>query len=319
MSSSARDQVTRLLALVPYLQARDAVPLSEVASDFGVSTDQVRRDLQVLWMCGLPGFGPGELIDIDFEAIENHPDGLVRLENAEYLSRPVRLDRVEASALIVALRALRETSSSDARAVIDRTLARLERAAGHAIEALTVPGTPPEAVQHRDELARAIVEDRQVRLEYYVPTRDETTIRVVDPVALLREDGIAYLDGWCHLAGDRRTFRLTRVLGVSVLDTPREVRSLPARARVFERAPGASRATIRLAPYHRWFVEHHEVESVAEAPDGGLEVSLWVNDPRWLVRLALRLAPGLEIIEPVVLREQVQQTARAALTLYAPA
>lgn len=317
--SGARDQVTRLLALVPYLQAREAVPLSEVAADFGVTPEQVRRDLQVLWMCGLPGFGPGELIDIDFEAIESDPDGLVRLDNAEYLSRPVRFDRVEASALIVALRALRETSGAEARAVIDRTLARLERVAGDAIEALTVPAVPPEAVRHRDELARAIAEDRQVRLDYYVPTRDETTQRRVDPVALLREGGISYLDGWCHLAGDRRTFRLSRIHGVAVLDSPREVRTLAPRARVFEPAPDAARATIRLAPYHRWFVEHHPVESVAETADGGLEVGLWVNDPRWLVRLALRLAPGLEIIEPVSLREHVQQTARSALALYAPA
>ena len=34
--SGARDQVTRLLALAPYLQARGGVPLSEVAADFGV-------------------------------------------------------------------------------------------------------------------------------------------------------------------------------------------------------------------------------------------------------------------------------------------
>lgn len=317
--SGARDQVTRLLALVPYLQARGAVPLSQVAGDFRVQPEQIRRDLRVLWMCGLPGFGPGELIDIDFESIESDPDGLVRLDNAEYLSRPVRFDRVEASALIVALRALRESSGADAREVIDRTLARLERVAGDAIQALTVPAVAPEVVRHRDELARAIAEDRQVRLAYYVPTRDETTQRVVDPVALLREDGIAYLDGWCHLAGERRTFRLSRVHGVAVLDTPREVRTLTSRPRVFEPSPSAARATIRLAPYHRWFVDHHPVESVAETADGGLEVGLWVNDPRWLVRLALRLAPGLEIIEPVALREQVRQTARAALALYDPA
>lgn len=313
---SARDQLNRLLALVPYLQARGEVRLSRVAADFGVSPEQIRKDLQVLWMCGLPGFGPGELIDIDFEAIEKDPDGLVRIDNAEYLSRPVRLDRVEASALIVALRALREGSPRESREVIDRTLTKLEAAAGGApVE--VVPGFGRAMLQRRSELERAIREDRQVELEYYVATRDETTVRVVDPVALLRDDGNDYLDGWCHLAGSRRTFRLSRVHRVSVLDTPRVTRELPPRTSIFEIEPGAELATIRLASHHRWFVDYYPVEAVRELDEGCLEVDLHVNDPRWLVRLALRLAPGLEIVAPAGLRDLTVRTARSALAHYA--
>ena len=74
----ARAQVTRLLALVPYLQNRGAVALREIAADFGVSTQQVRRDLNVLWFCGLPGLGPGDLIDLNFESFEDDADGRVR-------------------------------------------------------------------------------------------------------------------------------------------------------------------------------------------------------------------------------------------------
>ena len=67
---------------------------------------QMLKDLRVLYMCGLPGYGPGELIDINVEAIEDDPDGLVRVDNAEFLARPLRLGSNEASALIVALHAL---------------------------------------------------------------------------------------------------------------------------------------------------------------------------------------------------------------------
>ena len=72
--------------------------------------DQICKDLKVLWMCGLPGLTPDKMIDVDFEAIEDDPDGVVRIDNADYLARPVRLGSSEASALIVALRALREGS-----------------------------------------------------------------------------------------------------------------------------------------------------------------------------------------------------------------
>lgn len=315
---SARDQVNRLLALVPYLQARGEVPLSRVAADFGVAPTQIRKDLEVLWMCGLPGFGPGELIDIDFESISSDPDGMVRVDNAEYLSRPVRLDRVEASALIVALRALREGSPRESREVIDRTLAKLEAVAGGgpAPVEVVLPGYGQAALRRRDDLERAIREDRQVELEYYVATRDETTLRVVDPVALVREDGYDYLDAWCHLAGARRTFRLSRVHRVTVLDTPRATKQLPPRPSVFEAGPSAVLATIRLASYHRWFVDYYPVQEVRELDEGRLEVDLPVNDPRWLVRLALRLAPGLEIVGPADLRALSARTAQATLALY---
>jgi proteasome accessory factor C len=49
--SGARDQVARLLALVPYIQARSEVPLEQAAADFGVSPAQIVKDLNVLWYC----------------------------------------------------------------------------------------------------------------------------------------------------------------------------------------------------------------------------------------------------------------------------
>jgi proteasome accessory factor C len=125
--NGAREQVSRLLALVPYLQTRSDVSLAQAAADFGVSADQIRKDLKVLWMCGLPGLTPDKMIDVDFEAIEDDPDGVVRIDNAEYLARPVRLGSSEASALIVALRALREGSPEASAEAIDRALSKLER------------------------------------------------------------------------------------------------------------------------------------------------------------------------------------------------
>ena len=43
--SGAPAQLPRLLALVPYLLARPGIRLAEVAADFGITEDQLRRDL----------------------------------------------------------------------------------------------------------------------------------------------------------------------------------------------------------------------------------------------------------------------------------
>jgi len=114
--SNARDQVQRLLALVPYLRENDGARVDDVAKEFGVRPKQIIADLKVLWFCGLPGLGMGDLIDVDMDALEG--EGVIRVSNADYLSRPLRLDSSEAAALIVALRALREGSDDDVRPII---------------------------------------------------------------------------------------------------------------------------------------------------------------------------------------------------------
>jgi proteasome accessory factor C len=319
--ASTRDQLARLLALAPYLQTRGEVPLSEVAADFGVSTAQMLKDLRVLYLCGLPGFGPGELIDINVEALENDPDGLVRIDNADYLARPLRLGSNEATALIVALRALLDSSTIASREVVERTLAKLEAATEEGATPLVdvrVPEPPPALKQARDSLARAITADRQVRLGYLVPTRDEVTERVVDPIALQLSDGKTYLDAWCHLADDRRLFRVDRITAVEVLDSPRAVPDLEPRdlsEGLFEAGPDDLVVRLRLRREMRWFAEYYPVLTAEETDDGGLDVTLAVSDERWLLRLALRFGTGLRVLEPAELDERVRAVAREALRL----
>lgn len=333
MAGGARDQVSRLLALVPYLQRRTDLTLSEVAAEFGVTPRQIHADLRVLWMCGLPGLTPDRMVEVDMEALEVpvddaddtavriDPGGTVRIDNVDFLPRPVRLGSSEAAALMVALQALGEAGSGESREVVDRVLAKLEEAASAGpLPTAQLAPRPAEGAEHARDLVRAVADDRQVRLAYYVPVRDETTERVVDPVALLTRDGHDYLDAWCHLAEDRRLFRLDRVERVEVLDAPRTRPDLAPRdlaAGLFEASADDELATLRLAPHARWVAEYHPVEALRELGDDVCEVDLRYADPRWVVRLALRLGPAVEVVSPPALREQVGAEAARTLALYA--
>ena len=252
--SGAREQVARLLALVPYIQARREVSLDQAAADFGVRPAQIVKDLNVLWFCGLPGLGMGDLIDVDMDALEG--EGMIRVSNADYLSRPLRLDSSEASALIVALRALREGSSDDVRPIVDRTLGKLEAAAGDgaALAArvdVRLPSDQGRVDELRERLSRAVDARRQVRLDYYVPTRDESTERVVDPLRVVTADGNTYLDAWCHLAEDQRLFRLDRISTAEVLESTVREHGVPPRDLadgIFRPAADDLQVTLRLEP-----------------------------------------------------------------------
>ena len=320
--SGARDQVTRLLALAPYLQTRGEVRLKDAAADFGVTPAQLLKDLRVLYMCGLPGFGPGDLIDINVEALLDDPDGVISIGNAEYLARPLRLGSTEASALLVGLRALLESSPEGTRDVIERTLAKLERAAESGsgpVVAVHQPEPRVDLTPALRELDRAVGTNRQVQLGYYVPARDETTDRVVDPIALLRVEGRDYLDAWCHLAEDRRLFRVDRITAVAVLESARLTHDLEPRdlsAGLFAPGPDDAEARVRLTPNARWFAEYYPVLSTEECADGALEVTLAVADERWLLRLALRFGPDLTVLAPEGLRHRIRSVAREALGLH---
>ncbi|MGH3663124.1 MAG: protein pafC, partial [Micromonosporaceae bacterium] len=122
------DRLSRLLNLVPYLLSRPGIRIVDAAGDLGVSARQLREDLELLWVCGLPGYGPGDLIDMSFDG-----DSVTITYDAG-IDRPLRLTPEEALALIVALRLLAETPGLPNREAVERALAKIESAAGDAAD-----------------------------------------------------------------------------------------------------------------------------------------------------------------------------------------
>jgi proteasome accessory factor C len=316
---STAERMTRLLALVPYLQARpDGVRLADAAGDFGVSEAQLRRDLDLLWVCGLPGHGPGDLIDLAFEGDR------VRVTFTAGLVRPLRLTTDEAVALIVALRTLRELPGLAEGEAVSRALAKVSAAAGHPAEVAAPVAVSVDA----RELSLAVVRDglerrRALFLHYYVPSRDERTQRVVDPMRLLLVDGHWYLEAWCRNVEGTRLFRLDRIDDVTVLDEPA---APPAEAHerdlddgLYQPAEEAPLVRLRLARTARWVADYYPVEEQAEVadPTGGLAVAVRTSDLAWARRLVASLGGAALVDEPVELADQVAGEARAALARYA--
>jgi proteasome accessory factor C len=172
----------------------------------------------------------------------------------------------------------------------------------------------------RDRLAGAVAQQRQVRLEYYVPTRDESTRRVVDPLAVVHADGHTYLDAFCHVAEDQRLFRLDRISAAEVLDSPVQPHAgLPPRdlaAGIFSASEHDLLVTLRLSPAARWVAEYYPVEDASEEPGGGLTVRMRIGDPALVTQLMLRLGAGGEVLEPADLADQVRRVAAEARAHY---
>jgi proteasome accessory factor C len=316
---TSQGQVRRLLSLIPYLRGHDGAAMGDVARAFGISTKTLREDLNVLWMCGMPGLSPGDLIDIDMDAVDG--EGVIHLSNADYLTRPLRLAADEALALVLALRTLREVAGPGERDAIDRALKKLETAGGK-------PKVPDQASVNvtaaRDEIQARINDGlrRGLRLDltYDVASRAETTRRMVDPLRVFILEGYGYLEAWCYSAQALRTFRLDRIAAVEVTDEPitgHDVQLKDLSAGWFDTLRDAPLVTLELKPWAAWVAEYYPTEQVAAHEDGGLTVSLRVTDPAWLRGLLLRLGGAAEVVAPAGAGDSAVEAADEALDQYA--
>ncbi|PZR52819.1 WYL domain-containing protein [Xylanimonas oleitrophica] len=320
MAERADDRLVRLLGLVAYLDGAGPVPVAELAGRFGVSEQQIRDDVDQLWVTGTPGYWPDDLIDFDADAVER---GVVHLREARGLTRPLRLGTREAVALVAALRAMAASGpvqADPARAqLVASALDKLTTATGEAASAVDVrlaaDGDPRVVQAVTDALARG----RRLRIRY-VNAADVAGERDVDPVRLLTQDESAYLLAWCHRAQGRRTFRLDRVLWARVLDVPVEGRQVDVDVdvaqSVAEAGQDAAVATVRFASAARWVAEEVPTEAVRDLPDGSFEVRLRVTNPAWLRRLLLAGGPDVLEVSPPQVAADVAQAARAALAAY---
>ncbi len=319
-SGNAKEQVARLLALVPYLHARGEVDVSDAARHFNVTVAQLRKDLTVLFLVGLPGGLPDDLIDVDVEAFEGR--GVIRVSNADYLSRPIRFAPAEAAALSVALGAMIDSVDEVGQEVIERTLDKLREVLPSVAQApgLHVQSADVAVGAVERTLTTAARAQRQVRLRYHSASSDQVTERVVDPRAISHVDGLRYLDAFCHTAGQERVFRVDRILEATPLDTP--VADPSARPRDLTRdwfVPGdETRVTLLLESAAAWVPEYYPVAASRRRDDGRVEVDMQTSSHAWMSRLLMRLAPDVTVLAPQSLAREHAERLRSALALYDP-
>jgi proteasome accessory factor C len=319
MTSGATDQLPRLLSLVPYLLTRPGAKLADVARTFNVSEEQLSRDLDLVYMCGLPGYYPGDLIEVDITA-----SGRITLSNADTIARPMRLSRDEALPLIVGLRMLADLPGLHDREAVDSVLAKLEDAAEEVDAARTSVAVDVDAPSRSSRVLATLEEALRTRhrlhLGYFVPSRDETTERDVDPMRMSVVDGRSYLEGWCRRAEAVRLFRLDRITAATILDAPAdpppEAQPRDLEAGLFQPGPNDVHVVLELTPAGRWIAEYYPCDGVEPLPGGGTRVELRTPDLRWVRRLLLRLGGSARAIEPPELAAEVARDAAAALDAY---
>jgi proteasome accessory factor C len=305
-------RLARILSLLPYAIQNPGVTVDELAARFNISKKDLRADLDLVFMCGLPGYTPADLIEVDYEG--DH----VYIRAGDYFGAPLNLTPAEGLALYAgasALTNLPELAQADA---LERALAKLGRALGMSEEGSAIQvSVDAGSSEHLQELQDAIAGERRVSIEYMSASRGELTQREVDPWGLIAALGHWYVVGFDHLSEEERMFRTDRMKSVTKLDEPAPPPSDfdPEKYRGAFIGGGSDRriAFDISAPVAGWFMDYYPVASSAPAKDGWTRVELAIGGPRWPATLLMKLGDQVRNVEPAemstVARDLAEQIA----------
>ena len=294
------EQTARLLDLVPFLLSHQGISLSDLAKHFNIDTEIMLDDLNTLWMCGLPGYTPLELIDLAFDS------GYVTIRNAASLAYIRTMSSSEIVALTLGLDLLREDSLElgiEQRERIDALSTKLREQIGVHISIAASPTTA-----HRSVVSNSIAQRVPVDLTYYSTNSDEETKRTVTAYDFFLENDVEYFQGYCHTSRGMRTFRVDRIVSVSLSKLEEVVPEAKAEKSESVRV-GATVRSLDRASAEAFGLDFADLRL-------GESVALAAFSQEWLVRSIFAGAGSLVIEEPQEIRLLFSQSIDATMALY---
>jgi predicted DNA-binding transcriptional regulator YafY len=165
----------------------------------------------------------------------------------------------------------------------------------------------------------------KLHLTYWNRANDEITERDVSPQRLVHYRNNWYLDGWCHLRNDIRSFSLDAIRKVNVIEG--KVKDVPDAELDAVLASGygifsgkkVQWATLRFTPQRaRWvsLEEWHPKQRARFAKDGSYEIDVPFTSTKELMMDILKFGPDVEVVSPPSLRAEVAARAEETAKKY---
>lgn len=338
--------VARLLALVQWVKTHPGQSFDSLASHFGVSSQQIRKDIDSSSLAGADHV-PCQGLDFDFADLR---EGKVTLSNAGGLANQLHLDELDREVLAFALAALEagpwqsyarqlsqllqsnpdvqvsaaqsQVAASGAGLAATKADVELETAAS--AEAKNLAGPMNAALsQVFATVLEALTTGRSLKLSY-VDAAGISSQRNVDPWWLVSDGARLTLVGYCHGARAKRRFRLERISALSLggqvrKGAPEPNTSADKRRRARGQSWGrtAKTVTLRIRPSGIWLTQVASPKQVIYNQDGTITVEIIGRSQAWLESVVLRASGELVAVEPATLLEKVSVRAAKARANYA--
>ena len=292
-------RTARLLDLVPFINTHQGIALKELSKHFDVTPTQMNADLTTLWMCGLPGYTPLELMNLDFES------GFVSIGNASTLSKPRAITFQECVALLLGLDLTISSLPSDRLDLLtaaESLRKRLTDILGLPVNLSVVPTTSGGVAT---AIAQAIQKNSGLNIRYHSLYKDQVTERTVVPLNVYEADNQQYMHAFCFTAQAYREFRIDRIDQVEPTEVSLELSgeiSNTEKINFSITIMGSSRDVSE-----RFAVEHLVIGTTQE---------LSSFSRQWIERSVMASGEAVQLSTPLDIRGEIAKKAQLMLNRY---
>lgn len=299
----------RLMAITLYLMNRETVSASALAARFEVSKRTIQRDMEALSKAGIP-------IVSTYGA-----DGGYGVMDGFRLTKQIA-GTDDYRNIITALRGLRTAYGGKE---VDETLNKALLSMPHDTQRVFVDFSAASEDPSVERYLRAMngaIAGRSLLKILYTNATGKSSSRVVEPLALSLRWYAWYLFAYCREKRDYRLFKLQRITGCEAVPGSFSKKHRDIEARMEESAKADSReqyhVRLRCTKAALQQVQEYLRGKVVKVYDGGDTELLLPEKPfeRMWFSLLLGFGNEVEVLEPVSLRQMLQDKAKEICDLY---
>lgn len=334
--SGAGAQFAQSLNVLSWFRSHPNGTFMQASAQLGLPVAQIKHELHKLSCCGLPGYLPGQLVEVSLDKTT------AQVSYTAGLDRPLALTTMEAGVLLFNLEALRSMLPEDSYADVDSVSNKLRNLLRERREHSDISGRVGLLASEKEKgelseeesreaeyltlLQRAISERCLVSADYHSLSSDTVTRRTWTPDHLALINGETYL--WGREEGrEQRTYAVTRMSGLELGEAgSADATQMPQITSddPFNFAQREDWATLTLSPAVAWMLEYYplwvvEDEGEGATPHAGDSAGTMVTLPdtgNWLERFCVAYAHDITVLEPIGLKDRVRQRAQQGLAAY---
>lgn len=288
---------SRLFQILYYLLEKGQATAAELAAAFEVSVRTIYRDVDALSGAGIPIY------------TQTGRGGGIHLLDHFVLDKAL-LSETEKEEILTALQSMLVVGvAPGAGETLTKLSALFDLDASNWLEVDFSRWDGRQEDNKKFEAIKSAVIHRHAVEIVYASSYEEILKRKIYPLKLSYRSKAWYVKAYCTRRGGYRVFKLTRILGLEVLDE-----SFPYRVFPNENAappPEYSPVTLRFPRElaYRVYDEFDKTE-VTVQKNGDLLVCARMPADAWLVGYLLSFGPQVDIVDPPFLREAVAEQAK---------
>ena len=302
MADNAAQRALRTMDLVPYILENPGISTIDLAAKFSVTQKQIEKDLQLIFLCGLPGYTPYELIDLTFE------DGIVSIIEPQVLTKPRNFSSNEMVVIKLGLEILREINVNEPNK-LDKISTLLQKVHRETDQDSVLLAKEISSSPYYSVINTAISQRKQLSIEYQSVSKDQLSTRLIVPYNLSMLNGNLYLSAYDMDRQSDRVFKLDLISNCEIGErTESDLVKSTSIDQIVELM-----VDVRLTN----FIERNTSIIVDQRLTAdGIKVTLKVNNLEWISRAVISYAPNITVISPIALSEMIEQRAKNLLNAY---